>query len=182
MKKAIILSVFLLVGCSVAIQDLNESSLAGLEVGMSSAQVEKIMGEPNLIKDVQRDGETYESWIYPVERQVAGKFRAVGKEFYQLLFSGDTLAYWEKIKLFSKPGYEYDEPQPGMGNKITEVEILKKWATEEPGVAVGEGLESAVDDELVEEPLEQTEVEVLEEAGPIEEAEEGPIEQDLELK
>ncbi|MFH1655742.1 MAG: hypothetical protein ABH954_03940 [Candidatus Omnitrophota bacterium] len=125
MKKFLLILVCLgLTSCVFVSQNMNESGLQGIAVGMSKQEVQNSLGEPSQVKTVIIGIKEYESWLYPLERKWAKRFKSVPYTYYEVLFSDDKVARWDRIKLVSQPQYEYREPDPS-GKVVTSVSVMK---------------------------------------------------------
>ncbi|MFC1594180.1 hypothetical protein ACFL38_02515 [Candidatus Omnitrophota bacterium] len=125
MRKAIIFIMLLgLCGCIFVRQNYNVPLLEGLKAGMSKEEVSAHMGSPASTKTIELKMETYEAWRYPVEERLLGKYKAVPTSYYEVLFSGDKVVRWDRMKVISQPAYEYKESDSA-GEPVTQIEIFR---------------------------------------------------------
>jgi hypothetical protein len=111
----IILSLIVFSGCVVAFKSISANTFDGLSVGMSKEQVTKMAGEPTEKENMLIDGKEYEVWTYPIERQFAGKYNALGYLYYEILFLDNQVKHWDTLKVYSQPEYKLKHPQAPEG-------------------------------------------------------------------
>jgi len=127
-RLLLILACLSLASCVLVSQNMNESGLQGIAVGMSKQEVQNNLGKPSQVKTVTIGIKEYESWFYPLERKWAKRFNSVPYTYYEVLFSDDKVARWDRIKKVSQPEYEYREPHPA-GRMVTSASIFKDTET-----------------------------------------------------
>lgn len=116
-RTAVVVLCGALAGCSFVFQELKAPGFNEKLVGLDKAQVIETLGSPQEKKSVIIDGDSYEVWNYEVRK--TGKVNKVGYTYYQVVFEGDTVKRWEKVRVYAQPSFEYNEPQPPAGHVAT---------------------------------------------------------------
>ena len=130
MKKALILLLVLgLSGCIYVRQNYNTSLLEGIATRMSMDEVRGKIGSPVETQTVEINDKKYEAWRYPIEEKFVGRYNAVPRSYYEILFLDGKVSRWDKVKVVSQPEYDYDEPDPE-GKVVNTLEIFKSKSSE----------------------------------------------------
>ena len=125
MKKILILFLVLsLSGCIYVRQNYNTPLLEEITTRMSMDEVRDKIGSPAETQTVEINDKEYEAWRYPIEEKFVGRYNAVPRSYYEILFLDGEVSRWDKVKVVSQPTYDYDEPDPA-GKVLNTLEIFK---------------------------------------------------------
>lgn len=118
MKKGLLLFCCAgLLGCSFVFQELNAPGFNEKLVGMGKNEVVRTLGNPEALHTVLLEDNEFEVWTY--KRKKSGGVNKVGYTYYQVIFLGDNVKRWEKIRVYAHPAFEYEEPRPPSGHVPT---------------------------------------------------------------
>ena len=119
-KFAIFVLLIMLCGCVFALRDFNEDNLGNICVGMDKEEALEILGSPDDIEDRVVNDENYEVWKYSVERYFAKKYNPLDKLYYEVFLLDDKISKWNKIKIYSQPEHDLEDPVAPEGIKTYE--------------------------------------------------------------
>ncbi|MFC1646303.1 hypothetical protein ACFL2Y_03890 [Candidatus Omnitrophota bacterium] len=115
-----LLVIFLLIGlcgCVVAFKNINEESLGGISLGMSTEEVVNMVGQPVEKKSMVIEDKQYEVWSYPKERFFAKRYNPLGYLYYDIVFEEGKVKEWFKAKVYSQPKYDLENPKAPEGTR-----------------------------------------------------------------